>query len=186
MEKLLVVSSSDLWQLSQKYISIAFSKECLYCRKDYSPEVADRYRSIASTFIAIINEGFEWISFKFRFLVVLGRKLGLFKSPFLFFENKCIFHILLVLVCMEAKESEYFQTLLQTCPEFCSQCSSQKYSFGIYWNFELPLFDDFCPDMWNIPLQIMGKQTNCNYSHRRVKSSEIWQVVDVYRVYYDI
>ncbi len=41
--------------------------------------------------IAIINEGFEWISYKARLLVVLGRKLSLFKSLFLFFKNKCIF-----------------------------------------------------------------------------------------------
>ncbi len=157
-------------------------------QKGLLPEVADRYRYITSKFITIMNEGFEWVSFKFRLLVVLGRKLGLFESSFLYFENKCISRFFTYFYFSLAWEWK-FQNATPNLPWILFSMLITKVQFLDHWNFELPLFQDFCPEIWNTPLQNMRKQTNCNYSHHRVKSSEIWlsrQAVDLYRVYFDI
>ncbi len=83
--------------------------------------------------------------------------------------------------------SENFKKLLllqivaesfQTCPEFSSQWSSQNYVWN-FWNFEIPTFNDFFPNISNSPLYSMENQKTSiiwKTSDLRAKRGEIWDV----------
>ena len=129
-------------------------------QKGLVPEVAYIYRYITSKFVhraqsvspqsvsqskkVMVVKVLHRFHSNFGYWFVLDPKLSHFQFRFIFEKKNAfpIFHAFLVFINMEAYESENIKTLLHTCPEFTSQCSSQKYSLGL-----LRIFQDFFPEI---------------------------------------